>query len=73
MLGLPAVTIDDSFFALGGDSLLSMRLASRVRAALDVELDLPLLFRHPTVASLEPLLDRTPAAAPQRPALRRMR
>ncbi|GGQ35586.1 hypothetical protein GCM10010266_68710 [Streptomyces griseomycini] len=73
VLGLPEVTVDDSFFALGGDSLTSLRLAGRVRSALGVDLDLPLLFRHPTVASLEPLLKPPTAAATRRPALRRMR
>ncbi|MDO0915426.1 amino acid adenylation domain-containing protein [Streptomyces sp. DT2A-34] len=73
VLALPDVTIDDSFFALGGDSLTSLRLAGRVRSALGVDLDLPLLFRHPTVASLEPRLKQPTAAAPRRPALRRMR
>ncbi len=73
MLALPEVTIDDSFFALGGDSLTSLRLAGRVRSALGVDLDLRLLFRHPTVASLEPRLKQPTTAAPRRPALRRMR
>ncbi|MFE0178474.1 amino acid adenylation domain-containing protein [Streptomyces sp. NPDC059002] len=72
VLGLPDVTIDDSFLALGGDSLLSMRLAGRVRASLGVELPLPLLFKHPTVASLGPHL-APPGNGPQRPTLRRMR
>ncbi|MFC9503538.1 amino acid adenylation domain-containing protein [Streptomyces sp. NPDC057002] len=73
VLALPDVTIDDSFFALGGDSLTSLRLAGRIRSALGVDLDLPLLFRHPTVASLEPRLKQPAAAATKRPALRRMR
>ncbi|WP_051705249.1 non-ribosomal peptide synthetase [Streptomyces sp. NRRL S-455] len=73
VLALPEVTIDDSFFALGGDSLTSLRLAGRVRSALGVDLDLRLLFRHPTVASLEPRLKQPTTAAPRRPALRRMR
>ncbi len=72
VLGVPGVTVDDSFFALGGDSLLSMRLAGRVRASLGVELPLPLLFEHPTVASLAPQLPGSDAT-PQRPKLRRMR
>ncbi|MGE2692959.1 non-ribosomal peptide synthase/polyketide synthase, partial [Mycolicibacterium pulveris] len=33
VLGLPRVGIDDSFFDLGGDSILSMQVASRARAA----------------------------------------
>ncbi|MFC9945043.1 amino acid adenylation domain-containing protein [Streptomyces pratensis] len=33
VLGAPAVRTDDDFFALGGDSILSIQLVSRVRAA----------------------------------------
>ncbi|WP_158881410.1 non-ribosomal peptide synthetase [Amycolatopsis anabasis] len=33
VLGVPAVGIDDSFFALGGDSIVSMRLVGKARAA----------------------------------------
>ena len=33
VLGVPGVTIDDDFFDLGGDSITSLQLAARVRAA----------------------------------------
>jgi amino acid adenylation domain-containing protein/non-ribosomal peptide synthase protein (TIGR01720 family) len=33
VLGLPAVGADDSFFAMGGDSIVSMRLVSKARGA----------------------------------------
>ena len=33
VLGLPRVGVDDSFFDLGGDSIMSMQVASRARAA----------------------------------------
>ncbi|MEU4263170.1 amino acid adenylation domain-containing protein [Streptomyces argenteolus] len=52
ILGVPRVGIDDNFFALGGHSLLGIRLVSRVRSVLGVERTVRDLFRSPTPAGL---------------------
>ncbi|MFS8932752.1 thioesterase domain-containing protein, partial [Cupriavidus taiwanensis] len=63
VLGVPRVGLDDNFFALGGDSLLSLKVISRVRAnrALGLDLKLRDLMRTPTIGQLLP--DGEPAAA----------
>ena len=52
VLGVQRVSIDDDFFALGGQSLLALRLADRVRTAMDVDISIRSLFEHPTVERL---------------------
>src|SRR6185312_9486619 len=52
VLGLQRVGVEDSFFDLGGDSLLAMRLVAAANSSLDARLEVEALFEAPTVAQL---------------------
>nr|AAM47273.1 peptide synthetase ScpsB [Saccharothrix mutabilis subsp. capreolus] len=52
VLKLDRVGADDNFFALGGDSILSIGVTSRLREAFGVQLSPRALFQHPTVSGL---------------------
>ncbi|GAA4063690.1 amino acid adenylation domain-containing protein [Actinomadura miaoliensis] len=67
ILGLERVGAEDSFFDLGGDSLLAMRLIARVRAVFDTEIGIRALFAEPTVAAVARAV--TEGSAVARPAL----
>ena len=52
ILGVERVGVDDSFFDLGGNSLLAMRLATRIGTELGVDFPVQTIFDEPTVARL---------------------
>ncbi|MEV7746796.1 amino acid adenylation domain-containing protein [Streptomyces griseorubiginosus] len=67
-LGLDAVGIDDGFFDLGGDSVLSIQLVSRARGQ-GLVLGVRDVFEHQTVAQLaEALAAAQPESVPQEAA-----
>ena len=77
LLGLSEIDQQQHFFALGGHSLLATRLGVRLREQLGLEVPLRMLFEHPTIAQLAPMLanlrrqKRIEPALPPIKALRR--
>lgn len=64
LLGLSAVGPDQSFFELGGNSLLSVRLMSLVERDFGRRLSLAALYRHPTPREIAAELRRDDGGAP---------
>ncbi|HKH48932.1 MAG TPA: amino acid adenylation domain-containing protein, partial [Thermoanaerobaculia bacterium] len=63
VLGIERVGIQDDFFVLGGDSILSLQVIGRAAAA-GLRLDPRMIFAHPTVAELAAVAARTPGSSP---------
>lgn len=64
LLDLPAVEPDSDFFALGGNSLLALRLIGRIESDFGAELQFGEIFEAPTVRALaERIEDRDRVAA----------
>lgn len=61
LLGAEEVGADADFFAMGGHSLLAIRLVMRLRRAFGVEFGVAELFAERTVANLAALIDRDTA------------
>jgi acyl carrier protein len=61
LLGTPRIGVHDSFFELGGFSLLATRLTSRVRETFQVEISLRNVFEAQTVDGLAQLIVRAQA------------
>ncbi|MBF9133811.1 amino acid adenylation domain-containing protein, partial [Plantactinospora sp. S1510] len=66
VLGLPEVGVDDDFFALGGDSIVSIQLVIRARQA-GLVITPRQVFQRRTVAELAPAAEPLPRASEDDP------
>ncbi|KUN61421.1 hypothetical protein AQJ46_36870 [Streptomyces canus] len=66
VLGLSEVGVDDGFFDLGGDSIMSIQLVSRARRA-GLELSVRDVFEQRTVAALAEVVTETSGEAVEEP------
>ncbi|RNF82345.1 non-ribosomal peptide synthetase [Montanilutibacter psychrotolerans] len=64
VLGRADLGVDDDFFAVGGDSLLTLPLVFKLHAALGVDVPLPSVFATPTIAGLARTIDQLRSGAP---------
>jgi len=52
VLGIRQVGMRDSFYDLGGDSLIAVKVVSRLREVLEIEMNVNTFFERPTVEAL---------------------
>ncbi|MFI6957925.1 amino acid adenylation domain-containing protein [Nocardia sp. NPDC050408] len=68
LVGVESVSAEDSFFDIGGNSLVATQLVARLAAATNIRLEVRTVFTKPTVAELASLLD-SGSGADARPEL----
>ncbi|NUZ10465.1 amino acid adenylation domain-containing protein [Pseudoalteromonas sp. McH1-7] len=63
LTGAPEVGLHDSFFSIGGHSLLAMQLLNELRAQFSVEVSLKQVFANPSVFELSEMLANSQSQA----------
>lgn len=63
LLGVQKIGIHDSFFDLGGHSLIAVRLFRKIKKAYSVDLPISVLFDAPTIAQCAGLLEEAGVSA----------
>ncbi|MCZ8100878.1 MAG: SDR family oxidoreductase [Burkholderiales bacterium] len=63
LLGVKTIGVHDSFFDLGGHSLIAVRLFRMIKKAYAIELPISVLFEAPTVAQCAALIERAGGGA----------
>lgn len=59
LLGVERIGIHDNFFALGGHSLMAVRMAFRIRDALKADVPVKWISEFPTIARLAPAVEKS--------------
>ncbi|MEU6381088.1 acyl carrier protein [Streptomyces sp. NPDC046909] len=62
-LGRDEISVDDDFFALGGQSLIMVRIQGAYMEELGVEIPMDQMFLNPTVASIAVYIESQGAVA----------
>lgn len=57
LFNINKISIYDNFFHLGGDSLLSIKLASRIYDKFNIKIDINQIFDYPTIETLSEIID----------------
>ncbi|NTS77173.1 non-ribosomal peptide synthase/polyketide synthase [Catenovulum sp. SM1970] len=57
LLGIEKVGVVDNFFALGGNSMAALKLISKVRQALSIDIGLNLIFEYKTIRGIANHID----------------
>lgn len=65
LLGVDQVGVEDSFFDLGGHSLVAVRLFAKIQQVYDVDYPISILFEAPTVAACADLLREVVGETPE--------
>jgi acyl carrier protein len=58
VVGVEQIGVDDTFSELGGDSLMALQVASRVRDKFEINIPIRALFERSTIALLAAMVER---------------
>lgn len=65
LLGVSPVGVDDSFFDLGGHSLIAVRLFATIKKEFGVEFPISVLFEAPTIAAIAARIEAQAGGVPE--------
>jgi acyl transferase domain-containing protein/thioesterase domain-containing protein len=68
LLGIDSIGVEDDFFALGGHSLIAVRLFAKIKKTFRIDYPMSVLFEAPTIARCAEMLRRDGVASGSAPA-----